>query len=77
VCHALPKNDSYLHLTEDWEPCPITVAMEVVTLCASDIVDASKRSMFKYVQLNVRGLQALLNLESIDESALLRKLMMY
>ena len=48
--------------------------MEVVTLRASDIVDASKQSMFKYVQLNVQGLHALLNSESIDESALAKEI---
>ncbi|KAG0525396.1 hypothetical protein BDA96_06G053000 [Sorghum bicolor] len=55
-------------------PCSRPVAKEAVTLRASDIVDPSKRSMFKYVQLDVKNVHALLNSESLDESALAKEI---
>ncbi|KAG0517537.1 hypothetical protein BDA96_09G097700 [Sorghum bicolor] len=55
-------------------PCSRPVAKEAVTLRASDIVDPSKRSMFKYVQLDVKNLHALLNSDSLDESALAKEI---
>ncbi|OQU89080.1 hypothetical protein SORBI_3002G143832, partial [Sorghum bicolor] len=58
----------------DNSPCSRPVAKEAVTLRASDIVDPSKWSMFKYVQLDVKNLHALLNSESLDESALAKEI---
>lgn len=51
---------------------PHRLAPDAVVLQDTDILDPSKRSMFKYVKMDVQNLQDMLNSEKLDEPTLVK-----
>ncbi|KAF8666019.1 hypothetical protein HU200_053899 [Digitaria exilis] len=53
---------------------PRLPALDAITLHESDIVDPSKRGMFKYVKMDVQTLKDLLSSKPLDETALISEI---